>query len=573
MPIWVGVTVSAAFVTLLLVCRATASAPPDRRINSAEFKAGNKAWSIRNWLPVVLFLFFLACYIALIIKWEDFAYYGNNQLTCVALRGSNYSPLIWVGAGRFTPLAFLEFNFIRHLGTSVGTYYALPILQLLIVCAILLSFDADLKFTARLFLTACLLIATGIVVSFGSLIYPERNEVFWLVCLIFAVKRFDQTHSAGMAIAAIVSAQFMLYYKETAFLILWGFVAGRSLLCCRNADRSGWDFSRLWEKPSRLDFCLASLGLIFLLYYGAVMFRHTNLEYLQAARWPELEVLLSYIKTDLLAFLLTITALARAFRIYQRRIAPSPFWEGLAYGGVTYFIAFCWLRIYSVYYLAPTDVIAVLYLGRLVFLSWRDLQSGTKAALACGICLVLTQNALLSTTFEYYKKNLIHAKSEIATVVQEQFQGRASNAKRLFFPFAGRYEMMEFGAYLGYRGLPIERAEDKPGLAETVLLVTPALTKDEPLEVYRSIMGRAGGDPRSGDLVVVLPEDDASLAQTRSFLEGGSTIFLYSPSPHLPAWLTSLGRKLYVPSPSIGEPKILPDHWLRASVTVWEGAQ
>lgn len=573
LPIWLSMTVSAAFVTLLLVDRPPTPVPRSPRSNPIELKREEMGWRRSHLLVILLFSAFVACYIALTIKWEDFAYYGNNQFTCVTLRGSNYPPPIWVASGRFEPLTLQEFNVIRHLSTSISAYHAVPIFQLAIVSIILLSLDVDVKCPARALLGACVLIETAVVVSFTGLIYPDRNLLFWLLCLIFAVKRFEQTHSSGMAVAAIVSAQFMLYYKETAFVLLWGFVAGRLLLRCRNADGSGCNLARLREKASRLDLCLAFLGLIFLLYYGAVMFRHTHLGYVQAARRPELEVLFWYLKTDLLAFLLPIVVMSRTYRIYRRRIASSPFWEGLAYGGLAYFLALCCLSMYSDYYMAPVDVIAVLYLGRLVCLSWRECRLGAKAALAGAICCVLIQNVLVSTIADYYRKNLIHSKSEIASVIHERYQSGRGSTQRLFFPFASRDVTMEFGAYLSYRGLPIEGVQDRPALANKVLLVSPAMTKDGPLVDFRSIIGRAGHKPERGDLVIVLPDDDASLSQSGSFLHGGSTIFSYVPCPHLPRWLSLLGRRLYVPSPVLGEPQKLSDHWLRASVTVWKGAQ
>ena len=570
-PIWVSLTIMATFSTAWLVGRAGGALPVQTR--KAPMNPGattQSGWSRSVWLAVVLFGLFLVCYIVLIFVWEDFAYYDGCNFTLFTLKNHNIDAPIWTGAGRFFPLAYQEFNLIRHFSSSIAGYHALPVLQLLLVCFILLIFDRDLGPKARVCLAACALLAPGVVISFGGLVFPERNVLFWLLCLAIFVRRFDRTQSTAAAVAAIVCAQFMLYYKETAFLFLWGFAAGRLLWRCRNDDRLGWDFGRLREKASCLDLCLASLGLVFLLYYAAVMFRATGLEYARQARLPELTVLISYIEADLLAWLFVVVVIGRAYLIWKHRIRPSPFWEGLAYGGLAYFAGFLCLGMFSAYYLAPVDVIAVLYVGRCVILSWANQHWGIKIAMVIVFCGVLIQNVSLSAFHEIKRKNLIHAKAEIASVIQEQYQLGAGTTPRLFFPFANRYVMVDFGAYLSYREVPVEGLESKSAGGTSVIMVSPAMTKDGRFLDYRSIIGHAGHVPEPGDLVILMPDDYASLADVGPYLRGGNTIFSYEPRPQIPRWWWLLMRQLHIIFPP-WENKPPTDHWLQASVTVWNG--
>jgi hypothetical protein len=60
------------------------------------------------------------------------------------------------------------------------------------MCWILPILVDEISVTARVVITALLLITPTIVVSFGGLIFPERNVVFWLVCLALCVKRFER---------------------------------------------------------------------------------------------------------------------------------------------------------------------------------------------------------------------------------------------------------------------------------------------------------------------------------------------------------------------------------------------
>jgi hypothetical protein len=84
----------------------------------------------------------------------------------------------------------------------------------------------------------------------------------------------------------------MIYYKETAFLLLFGFAAGRLLLRVWNADDAGWNYNRLWDKEGRLDLCLAALSVLFLLFYLAVM-GFGNTHYADIRRQPRGEILLA----------------------------------------------------------------------------------------------------------------------------------------------------------------------------------------------------------------------------------------------------------------------------------------
>jgi hypothetical protein len=127
--------------------------------------------------------------------------------------------------------------------------------KLVVFFSIIVVLDAELSITDRLALAIFALLTPSILTSFSGLIFDERNVLFSLVCLILSVKQFEQTGSIAWAVAATVSAQIMLYCKETAFLLLLGFALGRLILRCRNGHRAGWDYDRLWvsvrSEPAR----------------------------------------------------------------------------------------------------------------------------------------------------------------------------------------------------------------------------------------------------------------------------------------------------------------------------------
>ena len=142
----------------------------------------------------------------------------------------------------------------------------IAIVQLLVFCSILLILDDELNITSRTVLVVVALLTPSILISFNRLNAPERDILFFLACLVLSVERFERTHSAAWAIAAVVSAQIMMYCKETVFLMVFGFAVSRLILRYRNERLAGRGY-RLWARESRLDMCLASLAVVFLILY------------------------------------------------------------------------------------------------------------------------------------------------------------------------------------------------------------------------------------------------------------------------------------------------------------------
>ena len=506
------------------------------------------------------------------LVWEDFAYYDNSNFTLDILKGRNYPTPIWQGQGRFFPLGYQEFNLLRHFTDTITGYHVLPIAQLLIFSWILLILDDELSIAARVALTILALVTPSILISFSGLIFPERNVLFFLACLVLSVRRFEQTKSIAWAVAAVVCAQIILYYKEPAFLLLLGFAAVRLMLRLRNAQNARWDYARLWDAESSLDLCFVSLAVTFLLYYFSVMGIHQKLHYAGDRRQPLGEILLAYIRFDFLAWLLMFVVLGRICQILRGRAAASPLWDGLAFGGVPYVLAYYYLGIFNAWYLAPADLIAVLYVGRLAVLSWKKMGSWNKVVASMLIFIVLIQDLSLSALAVFERKNVIQAKVEIARVIQTHYRNDGGNALTLFFPFATPYVIMEFASYLSYRHVPVEGAEGEAAGLKSVALATSAVNKDGPCVSWTSLRCRAVSGPDRGDLVIVLPDDEASLADASAYRAQGEQLFSYEPRPRIPQWLRSLVRNL-VGNLRMTLPifvhKTLPDRSMDASVTLW----
>jgi len=312
------------------------------------------------------------------------------------------------------------------------------------------------------------------------------------------------------------------------------------------------------------------MGILAVIYEGV----HGSMGYAVERQQPLREIVFAYPWLDLLVWLFIAVVLGRIYLILRHRVAPSLLWDGLAFGGVACFLGLVvGLRMFGVAYLAPVDLIAVLYVGRFVVLSWNMMRSWGKLAASVLALTILLQDVSFSAFAVFERKNVIHAKAEIASVVKTRYQNSGGGTLRLFFPFASRYVIMEFASYLDYRGVPVEGAVLTASGRNNVVLATPALAKDEPCwGTGPAVRCRAVNGPAPGDLVIVLPDDEASFSEASMYRDRGEPLFSYKPYPSIPHWLYSLAADL-VGRLTIAAfrytHKTLSDRWMDASVTVW----
>ena len=95
--------------------------------------------------------------------------------------------------------------------------------------------------------------------------------------------------------------------------------------------------------------------------------------------------------------------------------------------------------------------------------------------------------------------------------------------------------MGEFAAYLNYRGVPVEGSTVQAGMLNDVIVAPSAVRTDRRCFPYRAFICHTGGRPKSGDLVIELPDDHhASPVESNYFRNGGATLFSWEPYPRIP---------------------------------------
>jgi hypothetical protein len=548
--IWIALTASAlAYITWELKTHITP--PVKRTTHIALVIPGNIMTSI---LPFAL----LAAYIVMILIWVDFSDYDDSIFVLTTLRGHQLGLTIWPVNGRFWPFALTEFNLAQAFGNSVISYYALPVIELLIVTFILLILDSDLGMSARSGILAMALLTPSVFLTFSTLVCEERTVLLFFLTIVLATKYFEKTRSKGWALTAVFCSQLMLYFKETSFLLLLGFAAGRLFLRSFRGFDGKWHSDALRNDDSRLDLCLAFLSVSFLLCYLAVLGIHPNISYAYENARSTRQVMVHFLEFDLLSWLFVAIALGRGYLIIRYKVVPSLLWDGVAVGGLAFFLGYQSLHLFSAYYMAPVDVLAILYLGRLVMSSWKRMPNWGKMATSSVALFIALQNFSFLSLIVFEQKNYIHSKVEIGSILLAKYRARPDETIRLFFPFASPYVIMEFAYYLTYRGIPQDR----------FTVATRTAARDGPCVRYRSLICHAEDAPTRGDLVVILPEDEASSKEASTYREGGDLLFFYEPRVPMAKRLYSVVGNISLAA-TRDKLEERPDRWMDASVTAW----
>ena len=93
--------------------------------------------------------------------------------------------------------------------------------------------------------------------------------------------------------------------------------------------------------------------------------------------------------------------------------------------------------------------------------------------------------------------------------------------------------------------------------------------RDGPCAEWRTFRCHAVSGPALGDFVIVLPADEASLAEAAVYRQRGELVFSYEPRPPMPHWLHFLFSSLHIGSLR-DRHETVPDRWIDGWVTIWK---
>jgi hypothetical protein len=554
---------------LVLVCGLLVSDPRHPIFSSISPKkvpVGRKRFpwrpTLTDGITAIAFALFVMLYVMAIFYKEDFAYYDNDQLTDYSVQGTSFPPPIWPNAGRFFPLGLQEFNVLSIFTKSPAGFHSFAVAQLMILILALLAVLNEYKIIYRTLILMAAMVAPSFVISFTGLIYTERNILFWLAIIVLCLYGHSKTKDAVYFVGCLVATHFALYYKETVVIFVVAYAGTRLLLESHFGRRAGRPWKELARENSLALGMLAVSGIYAALFL-VTMLPHRNLSYVVEHREALSSVLLTYMQTDWMPAILLAVFLFRIQRWVFSGDELDPLWESLAVGALAYFFAVIALGLVSGYYLAPVDLIALLYVAR-VSLAWLSKPTRARfAVVAIAFVCILLHNAAYSSFRIVERKTVIRNMSEFSEFLKRYLPTSNNSSVELFFPHANGYRLMELSAYLKYKGFRL--------VGQTVTVPDPGphlvVEGRESFTNYRCVDYRDYAcihveSAAAGALVIVLPDDQVSMNDVENIGKDREPLLsLKAPGIFTRKWF----RSLHAISPEFSTSQ-LPEHWLRLDV-------
>lgn len=514
-------------------------------------------------ISAIILLLFVAGYIALIFWKEDVAYYDDDMLTDFSLRGHNFPPPVWPGQGRFFPLAQQEFNLLRFITRSPAGYHFFVALQLLVLLGVLFIVLRELKVRYRTLILIAVMLAPSFTIPFSGFVYPERNVLFWLAIMLLCLQGYSRTRARTYFVGCLLATQVVLYYKEPIVLLVVAYASTQLLLQFRGARPSGLATWRVFARENTLSLGMLAVSAIYVAFFAAALLPERSFAYVAEHRAALSSVLLEYLRVDWLPLILLVVLSIRFWRSAFSNGRLDPLWDSLAVGAVAYYVGILAVRLYSGYYLAPTDFIAILYLGTM---SAAWLSKPTKVRLsvvAIAIVCVLFQEAAYSSFRMVERKGLITTKREFAEFLKSYLATTNGNTVELFFPYASGYHLMELSSYLKYRGFRLA-GQDTPVGGQSIVIEGREQFDGDRCVVYKDYACVHQENARPGALVIVLPDDNVSMGEVESI--GANSVQLLSLNACAVCTREgSMLRSLHAISAEFSR-RPLPEHWLQLHV-------
>lgn len=457
---------------------------------------------------------FIAGYAFLILYHQDLVGIDYAQLTARRFVSVPISP----DNGRFFPLGLQEYNVLGAFGVSAGVYHAFSILELIVVIACVYWLLDDAPVWLRCAAIAFLSVLPAFVHVFFGLVLPERDMIVFLLLWILCLRAFDRGGRPWAFCGALVAAQFVLYYKEPAFVLVGAVVGARLVLAGRSKQARALELAHL------------ALCAVFLVVYYVAIARHVQATYLNPNASDSLtETLRSYAWSNVAVAALAMVPGVRLALAATGRAALDPLWDALAIGAIAYAAAYVKLGLVREYYLAPSDVVSVLYLTRVASRVLRNAQRSVVVAASIALAWSFARNVSMAALDVLVREEFVDANVALASFLEHRAAERPSEGLSLYFPQTGGFQLMELSAFLRHRGL------------QTVTIKSPHRYPEDRCQPSQDFRCHFEAAPTTGDLVVFPP---GRAATERELATGGRELFHHRPSP------TPVQKFLHVLAPS-----------------------
>jgi hypothetical protein len=464
---------------------------------------------------------FLCVYAFLVMYREDLVGPDYSQFTAQRFFGMP----IWPNNRRFFPFGLQEYNFLSLIKRSATLYHAFSVVQLIVLVACLFRVLDEMPRWYRCVSTCLLLLVPSVVFSIFGLIYPERDVLLLLAVWLVALRSHDRSGGRTALATALIAAQCMLYYKETNFLLVGAFAGMRLVFDAR----TGWTEIKRggaahYVRAHVLEIAHLVLCGAFAAIYLVTM-RGGGPSYAMNIGRPgaSLAALQTYAYSDPLLVVLAIVVALRIGLLLARKRAAHPLWDSLAIGALLMVAGYVKLAMVKDYYTAPADFIALIYLARLAYLELRTTVSRiAAAALTAGVFYPYLGDSAYAVLS---RKTYVDANIRMVDALQAYATSTRADTVKLFFPQVGGFQLMEFSAYLRYRGFRMLGDRNAPSSGVTAIVSGPHRfpgDRCQPYQYFRCLYAPA---PEPGSLVVLMPGRQASAAYVAELRGRGEPLF------------------------------------------------
>jgi hypothetical protein len=439
---------------------------------------------------------------------------------------------IWPASGRFFPLALQEYNLLALFGRSAAVYHAFSVAELVVVLICCVRILEDVPGWLRCAALMFMMVLPSFVVAFFGIVYPERDMIVWLALWLVCLLAFDRTGSRAAFCGAVVAAQCLVYYKETAFILIGGFAGARLAMgMYRERDLLRRKALGRFASGHLLELAHLAICVLFAAVYYAAIARHVTSTYASAAFTPNAmqNALATYAGSDWVLDALAVVVLARLAGAAARRRALDPLWDAAALGALAYALAFVKLGLSREYYLAPVDFVGTLYLARLAY-AGLFAQPRRMAWIAATVLGWLFQGNVRDAAHRLVtRKRYVQGTVRLAAFLRSYAASHGGSPLQLYFPSVGGFELMELSSYLQLKGFVPASADTATARGPSFVIKTPHRYPDDrclAAEAFRCTFAPA---PRPGDLVVLLAGRDLPKRALDSLEAAGTEVFHYRP--------------------------------------------
>ncbi len=363
--------------------------------------------------------------------------------------------------GRFIPLAGIEmeYNLVALFSHSPFWYFFYHAVQFILLAILFIKLLN--KFTSNKLLIygapILLFLTPGFTISWFRLQLSERNVIFYFTIFLLCYLYYFQQQRIWYFIAGLISANFAIYHKETAFIAIGAFAFSHLILSWKDFNRKIKIFDGL--------LLLSSFIYIAIYYFYAYLHLGSNL-YLNTLYSPFLVFVKNFLNygffsDPLLILLLLPMTVWRMYKIFIKHQESQPIYDSMLLAASMYVAAFFVLNMYSPYYLLPAYIFVLPPLFYFLSQAKQKILFWKIAGVITGFLLIF--NVLPSGIhyLTYYKYLSVNFNKTTSFLIQDINSKHPDKRANIFFDGVNRNtgratyfvlaEFLQFEGFSHYR--------------------------------------------------------------------------------------------------------------------------